>query len=133
MDPVAVGELQNPVMRPLVVVSSSPFQITSVASTNPRFRCDLQPAAASTIHRLPVLFLGGDSPGKVNTRIRIQTTASPEPVEAEVSINLTQPAGTEKAADKTPAESKLEGAAVDPVFGPAGTAAKPRSSVQQQF
>jgi hypothetical protein len=118
MDPVAAGELQNPVMRPLVVVSSSPFQITSVAST---------------IHRLPVLFLGGDLPGKVNTRIRIQTTASPEPVEAEVSINLTQPAGTEKAADKTPAESKLEGAAVDPVFGPPGTAAKPRPSVQQQF
>ncbi len=138
MDPVAVGELQNPVMRPLVVVSSSPFQITAVESTNPRFRCDLPLAAASTRHRLPVLFLGSDTPGKVNTRIRIQTTASTEPVEAEVSINLTQPAGAEKTAVKRPAESKPQqdkpdGTAVDPIFGPSGTAAKPRSSTQQEF
>ena len=49
MDPVAAGKLQNPVMRPLVVVSTSPFQITSVESTNPRFRCDLPLAAASHI------------------------------------------------------------------------------------
>ncbi len=95
-------------MRPLVVVSASPFQITGVESTNPRFRCDLPPAAAATVHRLPVVFLGGDTPGKVDTRIRIQTTASAEPLEAEVSINLTQPAGAEKTADQRPAESKPE-------------------------
>ena len=35
------GQAANPVMRPLVVVSTSPFQITRVESTNPRFRCDL--------------------------------------------------------------------------------------------
>ena len=66
MDPVAAGKLETPVMRPLVVVSPSPFQITRVESTNPRFRCDL-PAArpAATVHRLPVVFLGGDTPGKV--------------------------------------------------------------------
>ncbi len=138
MDPVAAGALQNPVMRPLVVVSTSPFQITGVESTNPRFRCDLRPAAAATISRLPVYYLGGDAPGKVNTRIRIQTTVSSEPIEADVSINVTEPGGTQKTAEKAPAESKPErsqpeGAAVDPVFGPSGTAAKSRSATQQQF
>ena len=148
MDPVAAGNRQNFVVRPLVVVSASPFQITGVESTNPHFRCDLPAAAAATVHRVPVVFLGGDAPGKVSTRIRIQTTASTEPIEAEVSINLTQPAGAEKTVDKKPADSKPEGSksdggkpedgkpdnrAVDPVFGPSGTAAKPRSSTQREF
>jgi hypothetical protein len=138
LDPVAAGNLQNPVTRPLVVVSASPFQITSVQSTNPLFRCDLPVAAASTIQRLPVTFLGGDTPGKVDTRIRIQTTASAEPIEAEVSINLTQPTGTGKTVDKRSAESgpdqrKPEESLVDPVFGPPGTATKPRYSTQQEF
>jgi hypothetical protein len=143
MDPVAAGELPNPVMRPLVVISSSPFQITRVESTNPRFRCDLPAAAAATVHRLPVVFLGGDTAGKVETRIRIQTTASAAPIEAEVNINLTQPAAVEKTADRRsveskpleskPEESKPEGAAVDPVFGPPGTAAKPRFSPPKEF
>ena len=52
MDPVAAGKLANPVMRPLVVVSASPFQITRVESTDPRFRCDLPAAAAATLQRL---------------------------------------------------------------------------------
>ncbi len=135
MGAVAVGKLVNPVMRPLVVVSPSPFQIIRVESTDPRFRCDLPPVLgpAAALHRLPVVFLGGDTPGKVSTRIRIQTTASPEPLEAEVSITLTPPAGGESTADKRPAESKAEDKAVDPVFGPPGTASKPRSSTQQEF
>jgi hypothetical protein len=133
MDPVAAGNLQNPVVRPLVVVSALPFQITAVESTNPRFRCDLPADAASTLHRLPVVFLGGDAPGKLDTRIRIQTTATPDPIEAEVSINLTQPASAETTADKIPAENKPEDNAVDPVFGPPGTATKPRSTTQREF
>jgi hypothetical protein len=138
MDPVAAGELQNPVMRPLVVVSASPFQITRVESSNPRFRCDLPPAMASTVHRLPVVFLGGDTPGKLDTRIRIQTTAAAEPIEADVSINVTQPSAVQKTADRRPVhsepdESKPEERAVDPVFGPPGTAAKPRFSGPQEF
>jgi hypothetical protein len=133
MEPVPAGALQNPVMRPLVVVSASPFQITGVESTNPRFRCDVPVAAAATFHRLPVVFLGSDTPGKVNTRIRIQTTASAEPIEAEVTINLTQPADTEKTAEKRPAENKPDDKAIDPVFGPPGTASKPRTTAPQEF
>ncbi len=133
MDPVAAGKLQNPVMRPLLVRSTSPFQITAVQSTNPRFRCDLPVAAASTVQRLPVVFLGSDTPGKVNTHIRIQTTVSAQPIEAEVSIDVTPPAGAETTPGKMPAESKPEERAVDPVFGPPGTAAKPRSSTRQEF
>src|SRR5208283_911278 len=137
MEPVAAGNLQNPVTRSLVVVSASPFRITSVASTNPLFRCDLPPPGAAAIQRLPVVFLGGDTPGKVDTRIRIQTTAASEPIEAEVSINLTQPAATETAgnrsAENKPDQGKPDQMLVDPVFGPPGTAAKPRPSPQQEF
>ena len=125
-------------MRPLVVVSSSPFQITSrrdrpiLASAVTSER-----AAASTIHRLPVVFLGGDTPGKAqHTNSHSDHGGIAEPVEAEVSINLTQPAGAEKTADKAPGlqqQQKPEERAVDPVFGPPGTAAKPRTSMQQDF
>jgi hypothetical protein len=133
MDPVPAGRLANPVMRPLVVVGPSPFQIIRVESTDPRFRCDLPAAVSAPLHRLPVIFLGGDTPGKVSTRILIQTSVATDPIEADVSINLTQPAGIEKTADRRPAESKTEDKAVDPVFGPAGTASKPRASTQQEF
>jgi len=138
MEPVAAGNLPNPVTRSLVVVSASPFQITSVESTSPLFRCDLPTPRAAAIQRLPVVFLGGDTPGKVGTRIRIQTTASVEPIEAEVSINLTQPATVDKMADKTPAErrpeqDKPDQGLIDPVFGPPGTAVKPRLSTGQEF
>ncbi len=148
MDPVATGKLQTPVMRPLLVRSTSPFQITRVETTDPRFRCDAPAAAAATLQRLPVVFLGGDTPGKVTTRIRIQTTAATEPIEAEVSINLTGPSAAEKTPDQRPAAEKLDLAKPmqakpeqvkpdekvdDPIFGPPGTAAKPRSSATKDF
>ena len=138
MEPVAAGNLPTPATRPLLVVSSSPFQITSVESTNPLFRCDLPAAGAATIHRLPVVFLGGDTPGKINAHIRIQTTASAEPLEAEVSVNVTQPVAAGKTAERRSAESSSEPGKpveklVDPVFGPPGAAAKSRYSTQQEF
>jgi hypothetical protein len=142
MEPVAAGKLEKPLMRPLVVVSSSPFQITAVESSDPRFRCDVPTGPAAAIQRLPVNFLGGVTPGKATTRIRIQTSVGTEPVEAEVTINLTQPAGADKSADKdragAPSGSKLqqlkpEEGLIDPVFGPPGTAAKPGSSNPQNF
>jgi hypothetical protein len=138
MAPVAAGKLESPVMRPLVVVSSVPFQITAVQSTDPRFRCDLPTEAAATVHRLPVMFLGGETPGKASTRIRIQTTAGTAPIEADVSIILTQPAEAEKTADKDSLGSrsdlrKPDDGLIDPVFGVPGTASKPRSSARQDF
>ena len=135
MDPVAAGVLGSPLMRSLVVVSATPFQITRVDSTDPRFRCDLPTDPPSTIHRLPVVFLGGAKPGKVNAHIRIQTTAAVEPLEAEVSINLTdsESAGAEKTAGEGLTDGKPETSQVDPVFGPAGTAAKPRPSSPREF
>ena len=133
MEPVAAGKLASPVMRPLMVVGATPFQITRVESSDPRFGCNFPTGAASTLHRLPVVFFGGDTPGKVNTKIRIQTTAATEPLEADVSINLTPPAGAETTADQRPAQSKPQESAVDPVFGPPGTVSKPRSSTPQEF
>jgi len=112
MGTVETGKLETPVMRPLVVQGLSPFQITSVESSDPRFRCDL-PTAAAAIQRLPVNFLGAETPGKVSTRLRIHTSAAAEPVEADVSIDLTAPKG-----------GASEGSAVDPIFGPSGTASR---------
>jgi hypothetical protein len=134
MEPVAAGKLENPVVRPLVIVSSSPFQITGATSTNPRFRCDLLPAAAATIQRLPVTFLGSAALGKIDTRIRIQTTASAQPIEAEVNIQVTQPTNPQKAeaAEKGPAD-RPEAPPVDPVFGPPGPAIQPRTSTAKEF
>ena len=150
MEPVAAGKLETPVTRPLVVISPLPFQITGVESSDPRFRCEFASAPAATLQRLPVVFLGGDSPGKVNARIRIQTTASAAPLEAEVSITLIPPADAEKTAEPQPAESKPEmnmpqtskpeGTPADPVFGPpagtrySGSASKlPSSTSRQDF
>ncbi len=137
MDPVAAGKLATPVKRPLVIVSATPFRITSVESTDPRFRCELPSGAAATIHRLPVQFLGGDTPGKVAAWIHIQTTAKREPLEAEVSVTVTEPGGEAAGEKPSTAKANVSGDAesvdVDPVFGPPGTAAKPRSSTAQDY
>ena len=122
MGTVAAGSLATPVMRPLVVRSQSPFSITRVESGDPHFRCEV-PTAVATIQRLPVNFLGAETPGKVSTRLRIYTTAAAEPVEADVSVDLTASAGG------TAGQPKSIGAgggdnAVDPIFGPAGTASR---------
>jgi hypothetical protein len=142
-DPVAPGTLAAPMTRPLVVVSSTPFKITAVESSDPRFRCKAPTGAASeaaTVHRLAVEFLGGDVAGKVSSRIRIQTTVTTEPIDAEVSINLTRSPEIEglresKTAIKGPTSAaetkKTAEAEVDPVFGPPGTASKPRTDTRQ--
>ena len=95
-------------MRPLVVVGALPFQITArgIDRSSLPLR-SFRRGGGGHDPPLAGFFLGGDTPGKVNTRIRIQTTASAEPLEAEVSINLTPPAGAETA-DQRPAESKPE-------------------------
>jgi hypothetical protein len=143
MDPVAAGKLQSPVTRQLLVNSPSPFQITRAESSDPRFRCDVPTAAASTLQRLPVVFLGGDAAGKVDARIRIYTTASDGPIEADVSINLTEPAAAEKTAGRgpiadkpepgKPEELKPDDGTADPIFGPRGTASKPRTFAPREF
>jgi hypothetical protein len=138
MEPVAAGKLDTPVMRPLVVVSSTPFKITRVESSDPRFRCDLPSGTANapaSVHRLPVVFLGGDAVGKASTRIRILTTAAAEPVEAEVNINLTQSSGTEKPENKAldgtgrglSEAGKASAGDVDPVFGGPSISSKPKT------
>jgi len=130
MGAVEAGKLETPVMRPLVVRGAAPFQITAVESSDSHFRCDV-PTGTSVIQRLPVNFLGADTPGKFSTRIRIHTTASAEPVEADVSINLTSPLGG-NASQPKPLGGKPEDSTIDPVFGRPGTAAKP-SSIRQEF
>jgi hypothetical protein len=122
MGTVEAGKLLTPVMRPLVVRSTSPFQITSVDSSDPHFRCEV-PTTTATIQRLPVDFLGADVPGKMSARIRIHTTAAAAPVEADVSIDLTAPAAGGAAQPKT-AGNAAEDKAVDPIFGRPDTARK---------
>jgi hypothetical protein len=121
MGTIAAGKLETPIMRPLLVRGQAPFSITNVESSDPRFRCEV-PKDSATIQRLPVNFLGAETPGKVSTRLRIHTTASAEPVEADVSIDLTAPG--ENATSPTSAGSSKEDKSVDPIFGPPGTASR---------
>jgi hypothetical protein len=123
MGTVEAGKLTTPVMRPLVVRSQSPFKITSVESSDPRFHCDV-PTTMATIQRLPVNFLGGDTPGKVSTKIKIHTTAATAPVEADVSIELTAPKGGTASEGKSPGGAAEDNAA-DPIFGRPESASKP--------
>ena len=116
MGTIEAGKLEAPVMRPLLVRSGSPFRITSVESSDSHFRCDV-PAGTAAIQRLPVNFLGASTPGKMSARIRIQTTAAAEPVEAAVSIDVTAPGGG-TAAPSNSSGSPVEENAVDPIFGP---------------
>ena len=120
MGTIEAGKLETPVMRPLVVRSMAPFSITSVESSDSHFRCEV-PKEAATIQRLPVNFLGADTPGKVSTRLRIHTTASAEPVEADVCIDLTAPGGGSASQPKT-AGGASDDKSVDPIFGTTGTA-----------
>ena len=122
MGTMEAGKLETPVMRPLLVRGLSPFSITSVESSDSHFRCEV-PKEAATIQRLPVNFLGADTPGKVSTRLRIHTTASAEPVEADVSIDLTAPGGGSTATPKS-AGGASDDKSVDPIFGPPGTASR---------
>jgi hypothetical protein len=123
MGTAEAGKLESPVMRPLVVRSTSPFQITSVESSDPRFRCEI-PALTAAIQRLPVNFLGSETPGKVSTKLRIHTTASSDPVEADVSIDLTSPNVSGASPDQN---------AVDPIFGRPGTASRPSTASRQEL
>ena len=122
MGTIEAGKLETPVMRPLLVRGLSPFSITSVESSDSHFRCDV-PKEAAAIQRLPVNFLGADAPGKLSTRLRIHTTASAEPVEAEVSIDLTAH-GSGNTDKPKAASGATEDKSVDPIFGPPGTASR---------
>ncbi len=122
MGTAPAGKLETPVMRPLLVRGLSPFSITSVESSDPHFRCDV-PKETAAIQRLPVNFLGAETPGKLSTRLRIHTTAAAEPVEADVSIDLTSPKGGTADQPKPPGGSPENGP-VDPIFGPPGTASR---------
>ena len=107
-----------------MVRSLSPFKITGVESSDPRFRCEV-PTGSAAIQRLPVNFLGGEAPGKISTKLRIYTTAAIAPVEADVSIDLTAPNGGAAAVQATPASESSGDNAVDPIFGGSSTAEKP--------
>jgi hypothetical protein len=119
MGTAAAGPLATPVMKSLVVRSQSSFSITRVESSDPHFRCDV-PTTAAVIQRLPVNFLGAQTPGKVSTRLRIFTTAAKEPIEADVSIDLTSPGGNASDQPKAIGSSSE----VDPIFGPTSTASR---------
>lgn len=123
MGTAEAGKLTVRVMRPLVVRSQSPFRITSVESSDPHFECEV-PTTVATIQRLSVNFLGGETPGKMSTKLRIHTTAAAAPIEADVSIDLTGPKGGIVGDAKSPANSSND-SAVDPIFGRSDSASRP--------
>ena len=127
MGTTETGTPATAVVRPLLVRSLTPFQITKVESSNPKFRCD-PPTTSATLHRLPVTFLGADAAGKITTKIKILTTASPEPLETEAFIYVEPPATAKKADASKPSE-KADNSTTDPGLVPTKSATATRQEL----
>jgi hypothetical protein len=77
-------------VRQIVVSGGTPFRILRIDSTDPRFRC-VPDAAVGTLHRLPVTFQAGQTPGKAAAKILIWTDAGMIPLEVPVQADMTPP------------------------------------------
>jgi len=71
----------------LVVQGQTPFRITAVRSSDPRFEC-AAPEGAKPVHLIPVTFTAGDRPGELSARIEIQTDTSPEPLTVSTHVRV---------------------------------------------
>jgi hypothetical protein len=74
----------------LVVQGKTPFRITAVQPSDPRFQCKL-PEGAKPVHLLPVIFNAKDASGKISGKIRIETDyPNTKPLEVDVNVQVTQ-------------------------------------------
>jgi hypothetical protein len=72
---MGMAEAGKPVTSNLVVQGRAPFKITAIRSSDDRFEAKLS-TESKTFHIIPVTFLAKDAkaaPGKVSTKIRIET------------------------------------------------------------
>lgn len=92
---MGVIETGQPVSKPLVVQGKTPFRITAVRSSDPRFQCKL-PEGAKSVHLLPITFDAKNSSGKITGKIHIETDyPNSKPLDVDVNVQVTP-----KAADK---------------------------------
>jgi hypothetical protein len=95
---MGVAEVGKPVTSNLVVQGRAPFRIVAVRSSDERFRGRV-PSEAKPFHIIPVTFLAKDadtSPGRVSTKIRIETDlAGAGPIAVDASVEVVAGAGDE--------------------------------------
>lgn len=75
---VSMGRLQpgQTVRKQIVIQGKQPFRITSVECDNGHFQAETKTSAADeakTVHLVPISFVAGTQPGKITTKIRIET------------------------------------------------------------
>jgi hypothetical protein len=115
--PLYMGAVEagKSVSRQLVIRGGTPFKITRVQSSDPRFHCEV-PTTPAILHRLPVTFQASESPGKVVGRIQIETDTGGSPLDAEVNVQVVSPSVADQSDSKgakelkTPAADKADAA-----------------------
>ena len=93
--PLFLGVIEpgQPVTKPLVVQGKTPFHITSIRTSDPRFHCKI-PEGPNSVYLLPVTFDAKDSSGKITGKIHIETDYPNEkPLDVEVNVQVTPKTG----------------------------------------
>jgi hypothetical protein len=124
------------VTKHLVAQSQTPFRVTGVRCSDPRFRFEV-PSGAKSLHLIPVTFAAGPRAGNVNEVIHIQTDSAGSAFDVNVSVRVVDPhaaalPGTPEwmpSSDKPqgkPADKPKPGVSVPlPVAGSPSSVAKP--------
>jgi hypothetical protein len=90
---LGVIETGQTITKPLVVQGKTPFRITAVRASDPRFRCKL-PEGPNSVHLLPVTFEAKDASGKITGKIHIETDyPNAKPLDVDVNVQVTPKAG----------------------------------------
>jgi hypothetical protein len=85
---MGVIETGQTVVKPLVVQGKTPFRITAVRSSDPRFKCK-SPEDAKSVHLLPITFDAKDSSGKISGKIHIETDyPNAKPLDVDVNVQV---------------------------------------------
>lgn len=82
-----VVETGKTVTERLIVQGKMPFQIVSAVSSDPRFQCTVLPRT-KTLYVVQVAFTAGQTPGKVSSKIRIQTDLAGTVLEVPVEVRV---------------------------------------------
>jgi len=85
---MGVIETGQTVAKQLVVQGKTPFRITAVRSSDPRFKCK-SPEDAKSVHLLPITFDAKDCSGKISGKIHIETDyPNAKPLDVDVNVQV---------------------------------------------
>jgi len=71
----------------LVIEGQTPFRITAIRPSDPRFQCPL-PDEAKKVHILPITFTAGEEPATVSAKIEVATDAAEKPLEVDAHVRV---------------------------------------------